>query len=214
MNLLADMGAQPSSLQVGADPARPLWSRRRLIRHLRADVDDHLPDRQRHGRKRQPRHHQRHRDRHRRRHRWRRGSVGRRRHHLARRRRARRRGRFDWTPGVRRHREHPHAARLTTAATWKRPAPASPCRSIVGECPCTSLWKPSAIPANRQRERRRRVRARRQVQERHRRLHHRHPVLQGTRQHRHARRQPVVVDGHAAGERDLHQRDRHRAGSR
>ena len=46
----------------------------------------------------------------------------------------------------------------------------------------------------------------RQVQDRHLRLRHRDPLLQGQHQHRHAYRQPVDRDRPAAGQRHLHQR--------
>ena len=54
VNLLADMGAQPSTLQTGDDPNRlddddrntrqTLAARTRLVRHDRAELHDHVTD--------------------------------------------------------------------------------------------------------------------------------------------------------------------------
>ena len=181
VNLFADMGAQPSSLQVGADPTRPLVDDRAIHRHLRADVDDHVPGAGRHGRERQPHHDHRHRHRQRRRHGRRRGSVGRRRRDLA-----QGDGHVDVVDSTGRRapsaRRRSALARSTTAATWRSPAPASPCRSSLGECPCTEpVEAVGDSRPTRARPTRGDVRARRQVPERHRRLHHRHPLLQGSR---------------------------------
>ncbi len=62
--------------------------------------------------------------------------------------------------------------------------------------------------------RRRRRRAGREVHRRLQRIDHGHPLLQGQRQHRHARRQPVDGIGHAACPGNLLQRDGRAAGRR
>ena len=85
---------------------------------------------------------------------------------------------------------------------------------VAGACPCTSLWKPTTVPANPERDRHQRRRAGREVQERHRRLHHRDPLLQGPGEHRHAHRQPVDDRRHAAGHGRVHRTRRPPAGSR
>ena len=147
INLFADMGAQPSTLQAGADPARPLvtstqsadiFAPTSTITSPAHDgsvesgnrIDDH-----------------RHRHRHWRRHGRRRRSVGRRRHDVAARRRARRRGRLSGrrASSVRR----PSArGRPTTAAMWNRPDPASRCRSSSASARARACGSRRAVPAN------------------------------------------------------------------
>ena len=51
MNLLADMGVQPGTLQIGADPAKPLMGDAEVDRHRRADLRRHRAGRRRDGRR-------------------------------------------------------------------------------------------------------------------------------------------------------------------
>ena len=76
-------------------------------------------------------------------------------------------------------------------------------------CPC-SIWAPTATPATPADAGHRGRRGRGQVPVRRGRSGDRRPVLQGRRQHRHAHRAPVDAAGHAAGDRDVHRRDRDR----
>ena len=90
----------------------------------------------------------------------------------------------------------------TTAATSSRPPPAVTSRV---NCPC-SLFS-TRDPRRAGRERRHAASRSACVPRRRQRLRHRRPVLQGHRQHRHARRQPVDHDGDAARDGDVHERD-------
>ena len=142
VNLLADMGAQPATMPVGPD--RGLG----VDRQHRADLDDHaLPV---DGGRRLAGDDLRHRVRHGRRRRRRRRGLDRRRHDLA--------------PGDRHHELDLHVDRprqpldrasrcapSTTAATCRRPAPAS---TVNVNCPC-SLWGTSTATAQRRRRLRR-----------------------------------------------------------
>ena len=93
--------------------------------------------------------------------------------------------------------------------------PASRRRSTVSrECPC-SIWGPSVVPPVPSHDDPVAIELGDEVQGDHQRAHHRHPLLQGLGQHRHARRQPV--DGGRRtplATRDVHRRNRDRAGSR
>ena len=214
MNLLADMGAQPASLQIGADPARPLVAASRVDATLRADVAS--------SPRRRP---------------AARSSSGERvtitgtasdsgggvvagvevsidggaTWHAA-------QGTTAWSYRLvaRRARSGRRfaAARSTTAATWKPPARASPCplspaaarARTCGNRPRFRPWRDTADPSA--------ARTGRQVPERRRRPHQRRALLQERGQHRHARRQPVDEHRHAARHGDVRRRDRLRlAGS-
>ena len=111
--------------------------------------------------------------------------------------------RADQGPGRRRQRQPPDDG---------RPG------HVTVACPCSmfGLTTDRLVRAPRTRPRRRihGHRGGHQVPHRHQRLHHRRPVLQGHRQHRHPHRQPVELDRSAAGHGDLHQRVRHAAGRR
>ena len=85
INLFADMGAQPGSLQIGADPSKPLIAAAKSSDVFAPTSVVTSPAAGGDGRERRSRDHHRHRVRQRRRHRRRRRSVGRRRHDLARR---------------------------------------------------------------------------------------------------------------------------------
>ena len=76
-------------------------------------------------------------------------------------------------------------------------------------CPCT-IWPTHRDSRHAVVRRQPRGRSRREVHRRRQRLHHGHSLLQGCRQHRHARRQPVVGLRATPGHGDVHQRDRHR----
>ena len=84
-----------------------------------------------------------------------------------------------------RHRATRSASRRRTRSA---PSPASAASSAV--TPRATIFD-FATPGDRRLRRRQRGRARREVPRRLRRHGHRHPLLQGGRQHRHARRQPV-----------------------
>ena len=103
------------------------------------------------------------------------------------------------------------SARPTTAATSARPAAAS--RST-WRCPCSICGRRRRPRHDRDSGEPDADRGRRQVQVRRRRHRQRHPLLQGHRQHRHPHRQPVDRDRHAAGAGHVHRRDRPPAGSR
>ena len=178
------MGVQPATLQSGLvaatavdrhHRARPRRSPRRPAARPSAPAA--------HG------HDHRHGHRRRRRRRRRRRGLDRRRHHLAPGHRPRRPGP---TPGRRAPpaRRRSRAAPSTTAATSRTPAPAS--RHVDSRCPC-SLWNDTAIADATAQNDASAGRARHQVPLRRRRLDHRPPLLQGRRQHRHARRPPLDV---------------------
>ena len=183
VNLLADMGVQPGTLQ-------PAWSPATASTDTdRADLDDHVARRRR--RRRQParRHDQRHRDRRRRRRGRRRRGLDRRRRHLAPGDRAATNWTYTWTPGAtgsgddqeprgRRQRQHRDARRRRHRQ-----------RHGSRDLPVLDLER--LVHARRVDNDTERGRARRQVPLRRRRLHHRPALLQGRRQHRHPRRPPV-----------------------
>ena len=89
------------------------------------------------------------------------------------------------------HRRHGHrrATPMAAPATWTFTT------SRATTCPCTILDAVGHAGPSAARRRHRPGRAGREVPHRHRRLHHRRPLLQGRRQHRHPHRQPVDRDG-------------------
>ena len=78
-----------------------------------------------------------------------------------------------------------------------RPGP-SPRRPSSSACPCT-IWPSTATPAGTDGDTEL-GRARREVPGQHRRLRHRHPLLQARRDHRHPRRQPLDRTGTRLGQ--------------
>ena len=146
VNLFADMGAQPLTLQIGADRAAAAARRRRRTTSSRRPRSSPRRPPARTVGERQSRDDHRHGDRHgggvvagvevsvdggat-----WRaaQGHAG--------------RGASTGRP-ARSAPPRSAAARSTTAATWNRRAPASTVIVVAGDCPCTSLWKPSTVPA-------------------------------------------------------------------
>ena len=112
---------------------------------------------------------------------------------------------------ARRTRRRSSGRRTWPATPWPpSPGPSPPPRRITN----VTIWSSTATPAVAAANDPSRQRTRRQVHRRHRRLHHRHPVLQGRRQHRHARRPPVDQHRHAAGHAPPSPTRPPRAGSR
>ena len=100
-------------------------------------------------------------------------------------------------------------ARSTTAATSKRRVRARTVTiSSDVTCPCT-IWSPSTSSDQRHRSgHRSRSNWASSSARTWQRLHHRHPLLQGPEQRRHARRQPVERRRRAAGHGHVRERDR------
>ena len=97
---------------------------------------------------------------------------------------------FEWSPGAlgsvddsrardRRQRQPSRAGRQLTVTV------------VGGRCPCTSLWTAGDRPGRARCRRSEPGRARAEVQERRQRLHQGRPLLQGRGEHRHPHRQPV-----------------------
>ena len=121
---------------------------------------------------------------------------------------------YTWTPGAtgsgddpeprrRRQRQPRDARRRESTVDGRRSA----------TCPCT-IWTRQLTPADRSENDRAAGRARGQVPLRHRGLHHRPPLLQGRGQHRHPRRPPLDQRGSALADGHLHAARRPRAGRR
>ena len=111
-------------------------------------------------------------------------------------------------PATARSRSRP--APSTTAATSRRPSAGV---HVTVNCPCTPVLDPTADDAGRER-RSRRVEVGIRFHADDRRLHLRRPLLQGHDEHRRAHRQPLDHERHAARDRDVHERDGDRVGSR
>ena len=177
VNLFADMGVQPATLQPGLMPA--IASSRTSIA---ADVDDHVAGGRRDVSRRARRHDHRHGDRHRRR---RRGGVE-----------VSTDGGTTWQPAN---------GRQTWTYTWlasgsggigaqeprgrrqRQPRDGATARSpsVHRHAARAALWNPAiTTPATVDAGDASRGRTRREVPRRHRRLHHRHPLLQGRDEHR------------------------------
>ena len=90
---------------------------------------------------------------------------------------------------------------LATPVTWSFTTSATPTYTLFSNATIPSI--PSVNDPNAQR-------AGREVRVGRARLRHRHPVLQGDRQHRHPRRPPLDQHRHPAGHGHLHRRDGHR----
>ena len=204
------MGAQPGTLQVGADRharwspprSRPTSSRRRRPSPRRrrgsrskAAAASRSPARRPTAAAARSR---------------RRRSVGRRRHHLAQGRAGHARpGSIDWTPGAARHGDDSQPRDRRQRQPRDRGRRRLRVTVVAGNCPCTTLWKPSIrCPGH--------LRAPPTAARTSSASSSRSDIdgfitgvrfYKGPAQHRHAPRQPVDGERHAAGDRHVHQRD-------
>ena len=201
VNLFADMGAQPGSLQRGS--GRGCRSR---PTPFAPDLDRHLAGQWRHGRQRRSRDDHRHRGRQRRRRR----PASKCRSTAAPPgvpRRAQRRGASTGRPGALGSGHDPQPRRSTTAATVKTPGAGITVSVVARALPVPEPLEHVDGSASARRRRSEPGRARREIPQRRQRLRHRRPLLQEHDNTGTHVGNLWTSDRHAAGHGDLHGRN-------